>query len=112
VTDEQREALDRVAHALRRRRLETAAIFTLESLRPLSFVASQALLVLGPIIQAIVPMKDFDLFCQAMEDRRNVDYLVDQLTAPAPETPVAEPRGSAAEPKALLDEPAQDPEVP
>jgi hypothetical protein len=47
-----------------------------------------------------------------MEDRRNVDYLVDQLTAPAPETPVAEPRGSAAEPKALLDEPAQDPEVP
>jgi hypothetical protein len=98
VTDAQREALDRVARELRRRRLETAAVFTLESLRPLSFVASQALLVLGPIIQAIVPMKDFDAFCQAMEDRRNVDYLVDQLSAPEPEAP--------------LDEPARDPEVP
>jgi hypothetical protein len=98
VTEAEREALDRVASALRRRRLETAAVFTLESLRPLSFVASQALLVLGPIIQAVVPVKDFDLFCQAMEDRRNVDYLVDKLTAPEPEAP--------------LDEPAHDPEVP
>lgn len=83
MTDAERQALDRVAEALRRRRLEAVAIFTLESLRPLSFVASQALMVLGPIIQSLVPVKDFDLFCQAMEDRRNLDYLLDRLSAPA-----------------------------
>lgn len=77
--EQQREVLGRVADQIARRRLTAAAIFTLESMRPLSFVASQALVVLGPLIQPLLSLRDYDTFCDALEDRRNVDWLINRL---------------------------------
>ena len=79
--DQQREVLTRVATLIRKRGLSTPAIFALESVRPLSFVASQALVVLGPLIQALLPLKDYDTFCEALERRENLDWLIDHLEA-------------------------------
>lgn len=82
--DQQREVLARVADALHRRGLATIAIVTLESVKPLSFVTAQALVVLGPVIQALVNLRDYDVFCQALEDRANVEWLIRRLETGPP----------------------------
>ena len=75
----QREVLERLAVELEKRHLSAPTIFTLEMSRPLSFVASQAMVVLGPLVQPILSFKDYDVLCDAFEDRRNVDWLIERL---------------------------------
>jgi hypothetical protein len=78
-TDSPPQVLEQVAQELIRRRLTAPAIFALESTRPLSFLASQALLVLGPLVQALLPLPRYQEFCEALEDRRNIDWLITRL---------------------------------
>ena len=84
LTDAQREAeldavLERVAQEIAVRRLAVPAMFLLESTLPLSFIASQALVVLEPIVQSILDLKDYELFQQLMEDREKVRRLIERL---------------------------------
>ena len=84
VDDAEREAeidalLERVARELAERRLATPAMFVLEATLPLSFVASQALIVIEPIVQSILDLKDYERFQQLMEDREKVRTLIDRL---------------------------------
>jgi hypothetical protein len=76
---QQREVLERLAVELEKRRLTAPTIFTLEMTRPLSFVASQAMVALGPIIQPIFSFRGYNVLCAAFEDRKNVDWLVERL---------------------------------
>ena len=76
---EQREVLEKVAQTIIRRQLCPVAIFTLETMKPLSFLASQALVVLGPIVQAMLPTKQYGVFCDALENRSNVEWLIQRL---------------------------------
>ncbi len=77
----QREVLAKVARELARRRLTAPAIFTLESMMPLSYVASQALVMLKPFVQALIGGKDYAVFAAALEERENVEWLVQELEA-------------------------------
>ena len=77
--EEQREVLEKVAVQITRRRLGTVAIFALESIRPLTFLASQALVVLGPIVQSLLSLKEYDVLCDALENRGNIDWLIERL---------------------------------
>lgn len=88
--DRQREVLGKVAQALVKRRLTAPAIFTLESMMPLSYVASQALVMLKPFVQGLIGIKDYEVFAAALEERENVEWLLRQLEA-------AEEAGSEAE---------------
>jgi hypothetical protein len=76
---EQREVLTRVAEELTRRRLTTPGIFLLESVKPLSFIFSQALLFTEPVLQPLLQVRDFRLFAEALEDRDNLEFLLQQL---------------------------------
>lgn len=77
----QREVLARVAERLIARRLTAPAIFVLESSRPLSFVASQALVFFQPIVQGLLGVKDYAVFAAAIEDRANIEWLIEKLEA-------------------------------
>ncbi|NPV45741.1 MAG: hypothetical protein HPY69_02180 [Armatimonadetes bacterium] len=77
----QREVLARVAERLIARRLTAPAIFVLESSRPLSFVASQALVFFQPIVQGLLGVKDYAVFAAAIEDRANIEWLIGELEA-------------------------------
>lgn len=77
----QREVLARVAERLIARRLTAPAIFVLESSRPLSFVASQALVFFQPVVQGLLGVKDYDVFAAAIEDRANIEWLIGELEA-------------------------------
>lgn len=75
----QREVLGRVADRLGQLHLAAPAIFVLESIKPLSFLSSQALVFLGPIVQALFPLRDYQLFAEALESRPNVEWFICRL---------------------------------
>ena len=74
-----REVLTRLADEVVRRRMAVPAIFVLESMRPLSFIASQGLIFFEPIVRTMLSLKDYDVFARALERRENVEWLVRYL---------------------------------
>ncbi len=77
----QREVLERFARAVVERRMATPAILFFESVRPLSFVAGQTLAFLQPMVSVLLEAPDYDVFREAIEDRENLQWLVDRLEA-------------------------------
>lgn len=61
------------------RRLAAPATFLLESSKPISFVASQGLVVLGPFVDAALDVPSYDAFVRMIEKRENVDKLVARI---------------------------------
>ncbi len=74
--------LDELADAIVRRRLETAALFFLESMRPLSFLGSQMMVVVRPFVAMVWanPLR-WDQLQHVLEDRDGVDALAKRLEA-------------------------------
>ena len=80
IDDEDRERiLKRVATEIVSRRLTAPAIFFLESCSPLSFVGSQAMIVMEPFIHAIFNLPDYRKFALIMERRENVNALITMI---------------------------------
>jgi len=52
------------------------AIFFLESMKPLSFVGSQAMHFFEPIVHAFFPVRDYERFALLMERRENLERLL------------------------------------
>jgi hypothetical protein len=89
--------MERVATSLVVRGLAAPAIFVLETMKPLSFVASQALVALEPFVQSVLSVPDFTTFRELLEDRRNVERLLQRIEALEDERQRAE--GEARRPK-------------
>ena len=80
IPQERREELIRVlASEIVARRLTAPAIFFLETVKPLSFVGSQAMVFLQPVIQAVFPFRSYNEFSVMMEDRKNVEALLCEM---------------------------------
>jgi len=77
LTDE--ELIERVATEVVDRRLAAPAIFLLESSKPVSFIASQGLVFLGPFVHAALSVPSYDAFCRMIENRENVEKLIVRL---------------------------------
>ncbi len=77
----QRQALGRLADLVSERRLGMPAIFMLEAGRPLSFVASQALIFFEPILEAFCSPGDYHLVAEGLESRENIEWLIQRLEA-------------------------------
>jgi hypothetical protein len=75
----EREVLDRFAQEIARRRMCPPAIFLFESIRPLAFVAGQALAFIEPLLRVMFDAPDYTVFREAIEDRENVEWLVCRL---------------------------------
>ena len=78
-TDE--DLLDAVAGRVVRMRLAVPAIFFLESTKPLSFLGSQLLIFLQPFVQAFLTIRNYERFSHLMEDRQNVERLIQRVEA-------------------------------
>ncbi|MGQ9730922.1 MAG: hypothetical protein ACUVX8_06550 [Candidatus Zipacnadales bacterium] len=76
-TDE--ELIERIARELVARRLAAPATFLLESSRPLSFLASQGLILLGPFVDAALEVPHYDAFVRMIECRENVEKLIERI---------------------------------
>ena len=58
------------------RGLAAPAMFLLESSKPVSFIASQGLVAIGPFVDAALDVPAYDAFCRMMEKRENVEKLL------------------------------------
>ena len=76
LSREDGELLDRIAARVVGLGLATPAIFFLESVRPLNFIASQAMVFFGPLATAILPRQDYERLARILEDRRSVEALL------------------------------------
>ncbi len=72
---EDRELLERLAARIVELRLEVPALLTLESARPLSLVAGQALVFFEPIVQSLFRLSDYQRFARVIQDRGNLEVF-------------------------------------
>ena len=80
-TREDEELLEQVAVYVVRRGLGTAAVFFLESSKPMSFVGSQALVFFEPFIRVFLSTERYQRFAELMEHRSNFEYLIQRIEA-------------------------------
>lgn len=73
------ELLDAVAKRVVGMRLAVPAVFFLESTKPLSFLGSQLLIFLQPFVQAFLTIRSYERFSHMMEDRQNVENLIQRM---------------------------------
>jgi hypothetical protein len=80
--DDDRKLLDDLADGIARRRLTPAAVFFLESVKPLGWIGSQVLLFLRPIIALIWPDPlRWDHVQRLLERRGVIELLLRRLEA-------------------------------
>jgi hypothetical protein len=65
-----------VAGRVVRMGLATPAVFFLESVKPLSFIGSQALIFFEPFVRAFFDISQYEQFARLMEDRQALERLL------------------------------------
>jgi hypothetical protein len=76
ISPEDEALLDRIAERVVRMGLATPAVFFLESVKPLSFVGSQALVFFEPFVRAFLALPDYERFARLMEERESIERLL------------------------------------
>ena len=70
------ELIAKIARGIARRRLAFPAILALESVKPLNYLASQALIVLTPALGMFIEYATLDDICDMLQERKNVERLI------------------------------------
>ncbi len=73
------DLIEKVATKVVAWRMSIPAIMVLESAKPLSFVASQALVFLEPLVQAFLNPREYRRFYEMLENRENVERLIQAI---------------------------------
>lgn len=82
ITDDDRAMLDKLADGLVKRRLASAALFFLESSKPMGFLGSQMMIVFRPFVAMALPEpKTWDRVQALLERRGAVELLLRRLEA-------------------------------
>ena len=79
LPEEEAEVLDKVARKVVEKRMAVPAIVFLESVKPLNFIASQAMVFFEPIVQSLFNLKQYDTFRSALEKRESVEILLQKI---------------------------------
>lgn len=77
--EQSEQLLEQLSHRICRWRLALPAIVFLQVTRPLSFIASQTLLLCQPLISAFYEAPQIASYADLLADRANLDRLVAQL---------------------------------
>jgi hypothetical protein len=73
------EILTKIAQKVIDLRLAPVAIIMLESSKPLSFVGSQLMVFMQPIVTSVFPFHQYDEVAALLEDRTNVEALIQKI---------------------------------
>jgi hypothetical protein len=90
LAPQDRALLERVAERVVELRLEVPAVLALESSRPLTLLAGQAMLFFEPIVQALFHLPDYQRFAALVQRRGAIEALAEMIEARAERRP---PRG-------------------
>jgi hypothetical protein len=84
LSDEDKQFLDQLADGLAKRRLTSAALFFLESMKPMNFVTSSMMVFLRPVISTVwSDPKRWDQVTRLLEERGAIELLLRRLEARA-----------------------------
>jgi len=75
LADDDRALLERLARRVVELRLETPALLTIETARPLSVLAGQAMLFFEPFAQALFRLPDYRRLAALIERREALEAL-------------------------------------
>ncbi len=81
ITAEEDEVLDKVARKVVEWRMAVPAIIFLESVKPLNYIGSQAMVFFEPVVQTVFTIKDYDTFRAALEKRKSIERLLQHIEA-------------------------------
>lgn len=81
LPEEELAVLDKVAKKVVEKSMSVPAIVFLESIKPLNFVGSQAMVFFEPIVQSLFNLKDYDTFRTALEKRQTLEILIQKIEA-------------------------------
>jgi hypothetical protein len=76
LSPEDLELLDRLAARVVELRMEVPAILTLESGKPLSLLAGQAMIFFEPFVQALFSVPDYRRYAALIERRESIEALI------------------------------------
>jgi len=74
-----KELILRLADGIVKRGLTAPAIFFLESVKPLNFLGSQAMIFFEPIVKTIFPFQAYTEFAVLLEDRQTLEHLICEI---------------------------------
>ncbi len=75
------ELLDKMAKKIVDLRLTPVAVVMLESSKPVSYIGSQLMVFLQPIVTAVFPFRTYDEVTALLEDRANVELFIRKIEA-------------------------------
>jgi hypothetical protein len=75
-SDEEKALLDKLAKKVVHWKMTAPAIMALESVKPLNYIGSQAMVFFEPIIQTIFNLRDYDTIRQMLERRETIEMLL------------------------------------
>lgn len=73
--------LEKLAKKVVEWKMSVPAILALESVKPLNFIGSQAMVFFEPIVQAVFNIKDYDTLRCALEKRETIEILLLKIEA-------------------------------
>ena len=75
----EKNTLTEFAEKIVNKKASVLAIFLLESMKYISFIAGQTLIFLGPILTFFVNDKKYYDFINLLEKRENVEFLISKI---------------------------------
>jgi hypothetical protein len=79
LTPRQDEILDRLSAKVVEWDMAAPAILFLETVKPLNYVGSQALVFFGPIAKTLFTVEDYEELVSLMEERSGVESLLTRI---------------------------------
>lgn len=73
------EKIEKISKFIVKRHMGSAAILTIESLRPMNFIASQLMYFLAPFAEIIFNSKEYEEFAALIEKQEYVKLLIDRI---------------------------------
>jgi hypothetical protein len=87
TNDETSALIEKAAKAIRRRKMETPAIFAIELHKPLANTGAHAAMFFAPFLVPFFGMEGVGQYSAVFRKRENLERLMDLLAAP-PEAPL------------------------
>ena len=79
LDDEEKKLVDQVASSVVNRRMALPAVLALETMKPLSFLGSQALYFFEPLARVLSNRPEYRLGAQLLEDRDKLETLLQRI---------------------------------
>lgn len=95
-TVEERDLLVRLAKRVAELRMETPAILALETARPVSLIAGQALVFFEPFVQSLFRLSDYRRYAALIERRESIELLMRCIETAVDERDTPRPGADAA----------------